>query len=50
MFMLLRPFRTLIILAVAFVAGLVFERSQHTDRCLDRGGAVDQGICVGVRP
>ncbi len=47
--LLFRPFRLILIVGAGFLAGLLFERSSMTDRCLDRGGAVERGICVGVK-
>lgn len=45
---MLRPFRTLFLIVIAFGAGLLFERFQQSDMCLDRGGAMSEGICIGV--
>ncbi|MHA6266299.1 hypothetical protein [uncultured Aliiroseovarius sp.] len=45
--LLFRPFRLILIVGAGFLAGLLFERNSMTDRCLDRGGAVDRGICIG---
>ena len=47
--LLLHPFRLILIVGAGFVAGLMFERSSMNDRCLDRGGSVDRGICTGVK-
>lgn len=46
---MLRPVRTLVMLLVAFVAGLLYERNLQTDRCLDRGGHMSQGLCEGTQ-
>lgn len=43
-----RPIRTLILILFAFVAGVFFERAAEGDRCLDRGGALSEGLCIGV--
>jgi hypothetical protein len=45
-----RPIRTLILLLLAFVSGVFFERLNHTDRCLDRGGMVLDDLCFGLVP
>ncbi len=42
-----RPIRTLILLVVAFLAGIFFERYQHLERCTAAGGAVRNGLCQG---
>ena len=42
-------FRTAIIISVAFVSGLVFERSQASEACSKAGGEQREGICRGVR-
>ena len=42
-----RIFRTLILIVIAFVAGLLYQRGIHTDTCLDRGGRMDDGVCFG---
>ncbi|MCI2395104.1 hypothetical protein [Aliiroseovarius sediminis] len=47
--LLFRPFRLILIIGAGFLAGLLFERNAMTDRCLDRGGAVDRGICTGAK-
>ncbi|MGZ2259165.1 hypothetical protein [Roseobacter sp. A03A-229] len=43
-----RPIRTLMLVLVAFLAGLFVERANHRDSCLDRGGAMSEGLCIGV--
>lgn len=47
--MLFRPFRTLFIILIAFVAGVIYERQSHTDRCLDLGGSIQNGFCLGAK-
>ncbi|MEX0309149.1 MAG: hypothetical protein AB3N17_02780 [Tateyamaria sp.] len=37
--------RTAILLLVAFVAGLLFERSQATDACAGKDGVMRDGVC-----
>ncbi|WP_298839856.1 hypothetical protein [uncultured Roseobacter sp.] len=43
-----RPVRTLILVLLTFFAGIMYERARQSDTCLDRGGAVSEGICIGV--
>ncbi|WP_298974749.1 hypothetical protein [uncultured Roseobacter sp.] len=43
-----RPIRTLILIVVAFVTGIFFERAAHRDACVDRGGAMSEGLCLGA--
>ncbi|WP_238840843.1 hypothetical protein [Roseobacter cerasinus] len=45
---MLRPIRTLFLLLLAFLAGLFVERANHRDSCLDRGGTLSEGLCIGV--
>ncbi len=45
---MLRPIRTLVLITIAFGAGLLFERFQQNDMCQSRGGAMSEGICIGV--
>jgi len=40
-----RPIRTILLIFFAFLAGVLYERSHHMDRCLDNGGRMDSGIC-----
>ncbi|MFO7770128.1 hypothetical protein HAT86_05200 [Roseovarius gahaiensis] len=42
-----RPIRTLILLAVVFLAGIFFERYQQLDRCTAAGGTLADGLCQG---
>lgn len=44
-----RLLRFLFLLGAMFVAGIIFERNAHADNCLDRGGKVERGICIGAR-
>ena len=37
--------RTAILILVAFVAGLLFERSQASDACVGKGGVFRDGVC-----
>jgi len=43
-----RPVRTLFLMALVFVAGVVFERRQHGQRCAEAGGHVAAGLCRGA--
>lgn len=45
---LFRPIRTLILLGIVFVAGVLYERAMMKDRCLDAGGAVQGNLCAGI--
>ncbi len=40
-----RLIRTVILVLIAFVAGLMFERSQAGDTCRAAGGEMQNGIC-----
>jgi hypothetical protein len=44
-----RLLRILILLGAVFVAGILYERNGMTDNCLDRGGNIEKGICIGAR-
>ncbi|WP_299048287.1 hypothetical protein [uncultured Tateyamaria sp.] len=37
--------RTAVLILIAFVAGLMFERSQAADACAVQGGAMRDGVC-----
>lgn len=43
-----RPVRFVVVVLLAFVAGMLFERSGASDRCLAAGGRMDAGLCRGV--
>lgn len=43
--MLFRPFRTLILLAVAFGAGMLYERQQQAEACREMGGTIRGAFC-----
>lgn len=43
--MLFRPIRTLILLAVAFGAGMLYERQQQAVACRDMGGVIRGAFC-----
>ena len=40
--------RTAVLVIVAFMAGLIFERSQAAEACTQEGGEQVRGICRGV--
>lgn len=40
--------RTIFLVFVAFLIGLMFERSQAAEACAKEGGAMVDGICRGV--
>ena len=40
--------RTAVLILVAFVAGLLFERAQATEACEDAGGIMLDGVCHDV--
>ncbi|WP_299702042.1 hypothetical protein [uncultured Tateyamaria sp.] len=37
--------RTPILILIAFVAGLMFERSKAAEACTDQGGVMRDGVC-----
>ncbi len=43
-----RPIRTLLLIVAAFYAGKFLEMSKYADLCRDRGGALSEGLCLGV--
>ena len=43
-------FRLPLLLGLAFVGGVFFERSQARDACLAAGGDMQAGLCVGAAP
>ncbi|MFD1160431.1 hypothetical protein [Roseovarius aestuarii] len=43
-----RPIRTLIIMAMVFIAGVFYERHQHGERCVAAGGEMKSGLCTGA--
>lgn len=44
-----RPIRTLFLMAMVFIAGIFYERSQHGERCVEAGGAMKSGLCTGAK-
>lgn len=47
--MIFRPIRTLILMGLVFLAGIVFERYQHSQRCEIAKGVTQDGLCRGIR-
>ncbi len=43
-----RPIRTLLLIVAAFYLGKVMEMSRYAEQCRDRGGAISEGLCLGV--
>jgi hypothetical protein len=43
--MLLRPIRSLILLALAFGAGMLYERERQAEECLETAGILRDVIC-----
>ncbi|MGR3453947.1 hypothetical protein [Pseudooceanicola sp.] len=37
--------RTLILIAIAFVSGIVYERTREAERCVDRAGVLSELLC-----
>ncbi len=45
-----RLIRLLFLLVVAFVAGFLYSEMTWQQRCADRGGETQDGICLGLVP
>ena len=43
--MLFRPIRLLILLGVAFVAGMLYERERQAERCQAQAGLLEDIVC-----
>ncbi|MDW4497295.1 hypothetical protein R5H30_04825 [Sulfitobacter sp. D35] len=43
-----RPIRTLALIGIAFVAGVLYERASDSQSCTDRGGEMSERLCLGV--
>ena len=43
-----RPIRTAVLLGLAFLGGLFFERAQAVEACTGLGGITRDGVCRGV--
>jgi hypothetical protein len=46
--MLLRPIRSLMLIAIFFLAGYFYARFQISENCGIDGGTVENGYCIGV--
>jgi len=44
---MIRPVRTLILLMLAFAAGIGYDRIKQAERCRDVGGILKAGLCTG---
>jgi hypothetical protein len=42
-----RPVRTLLFIFLAFVAGIIYERSNQSENCREQGGRFVDGLCQG---
>lgn len=47
--LLFHPFKLIILVGAGFTAGLVYERSVLGDKCVARGGQMEQGVCIGAK-
>lgn len=45
-----RPIRTLFLIGFAFLVGVLFERYNASQTCLDGGGTWDRATCFGLEP
>jgi len=43
-----RPVRLILLIAAAFLAGLMVERYNVSEKCKQAGGKVDAGLCRGL--
>jgi len=43
-----RLVRLVVLVMIAFLAGLLLERSQQGERCIAAGGDMRAGLCVGA--
>ncbi|WP_165586925.1 hypothetical protein [Pseudaestuariivita atlantica] len=44
-----RLFRLVLFVTLAFVAGIVWERAQESERCAARAGIMEDGLCLQPR-
>lgn len=40
--------RTLFLIMIAFVAGMVYERNREAERCAERAGVLSELLCKGT--
>ena len=45
-----RPIRSILLIGTTFLAGVAYEKYNHSDRCLAAGGHIKFGLCEGSRP
>lgn len=43
-----KPIRLLVLILLAFLAGVFFERRSTTEKCNLAGGSMDAGLCRGA--
>lgn len=43
-----RIIRLVVLCLISFVAGILFERQAHGDRCVAKGGTMTGAICTGA--
>ncbi|ABG30954.1 hypothetical protein RD1_1310 [Roseobacter denitrificans OCh 114] len=43
-----KPIRLLFLILAAFLAGLLFERNNTSEKCRTAGGTMDAGLCRNV--
>ena len=43
-----KPVRMLLLILVAFLAGVFFERNNTSEKCTASGGVMDAGLCRGA--
>ena len=43
-----KPIRLLILILFAFLAGVLFERNNTSEKCSTAGGQMDAGLCLGA--
>ena len=48
--LIFRPIRGILLIGTTFLAGVAYEKYNHSDRCLAAGGHVTFGLCKGARP
>ncbi|MEX0320003.1 MAG: hypothetical protein AB3N21_18755 [Ruegeria sp.] len=42
-----RPIRFVLLIAIAFIVGVFYERNAHGERCAQAGGRVVSNLCEG---
>ena len=46
--MIFRPIRLLIIIGIAFTAGVVYEKQNYKKICGEKGGILNESICTAL--